>query len=653
MKKLITLLLLLPSVLAVGQGRIVTPVPPAGPSITSTTTYSLAPATATVLGGIKVGSGLTATPDGILSLFVAPTPELGDYSQLGTIIDDGGGPLGGNQSVNSAKVFDNDINTFYDANGGGTGMYVGRNLGVPKAVNQMTVVPRQNQSYTDHINGSQLQYSTNGTTWTTFYTINGVTNATLSQKITVNIAYVTAQYWRLYFPLANSFGNVAELTIASVAAAPTGGGSYYTNTAATQSAVQDAITAAATNSTIKLLPGSYPFTGAVLFQAKTGLTLDGGGQVTFTGNTSTFILFSGLIKDCRITGIKFVSTLNNPGNNTDAAIYTDQTIRGNNLEIDHCYFTCPTAKANGIGWVPVDGRSGQATNTNVFRGINIHHNVLEDIGRCGIELLNQNNDFYRVYDLTIADNYIARCGLNDGFGMGISLSGAMQGIKLERNGILQSKFYSIEVINCRNVDIAGNYIETTIALCAGISVNAQTDNNGINVVNEHVTIAHNTVRSTYSPIQMTDVDYITIVGNDCLNNNSSDISNGGIRLVRTRYGSFMGNNVLTSSNNALTLNISSYWAISGNYLSNKLKTADTNGYELLWLYNTGTTNNRVSNNIYEKNPGHADINNYVNEAGGATGNIWSDERAGIGMIQNGTRYWLKIVNGSLTTSTTP
>ena len=68
-------------------------------------------------------------PDGIRMLIssisdMAPT----DYSSVGTIIDDGGGPLGGNQATSSATVFDGNAATFYDASNGDAGKYVGRDL---------------------------------------------------------------------------------------------------------------------------------------------------------------------------------------------------------------------------------------------------------------------------------------------------------------------------------------------------------------------------------------------------------------------------------------------------------------------------------------------------------------------------------------------
>lgn len=412
-------------------------------------------------------------------------------------------------------------------------------------------------------------------------------------------------------------------------APPVSRSAAYANTDLTQEAIQQAITRAPAHTTVRLAPGTYTLTSTLIIEAKQGLTLSGGGWVTLTGPLNTFIRLSGPLTSLRLTGIRFVSTYSSADPaRIDGILTTDQSVRGDGYEVDHCYFTAPTANINAICWVPVDGRKGKPTNHHVFRHINIHHNLIENMGSCGIELLNQNLDVYRVQGLTISDNIIRNCGRKDTYGMGISLSGAMEQVVVARNTVVQCKPFGIEIINCRAVQVTANTIRSTIAGAAGISINASPDDNGHSVINERVTVTGNTVTVAYSPIQAADVGRMTVSGNTFSNLKSSDLSNGSNRFVRCAGGVFIRNKVVSSSYNCLTINNSPNWQISRNTFSNRLMASGEHSYQPLWFYGSGSRGSIVSGNTYEKNKALRDTQGFVWESDGATNNHWSDVGGG-------------------------
>lgn len=153
-------------------------------------------------------------PNGVRRLLTSSSDNAPiDYSSVGTVIHDGGGVFSGDQTRTPASVFDGNPNTFYDAANGDANKYVGRNLGSARAINKISFIPRPDGYYGLGINNAQFQYSTDGIVWTTVFTVSGVTNANYTQTFTTVFATVTAQYWRLFFPHANSYGNVAEIQL--------------------------------------------------------------------------------------------------------------------------------------------------------------------------------------------------------------------------------------------------------------------------------------------------------------------------------------------------------------------------------------------------------------------------------------------------------
>jgi hypothetical protein len=172
-------------------------------------------------------------------------------TQSGTLIDDGSGPYNGDASVNASKAFDGLSTTFYDAAGDAPGKYVGRDFGSPTSVNQVTMLPRPDAGNAPNINGAQVQWSTDNATWTTVYSVSGVTGSNYTQLITANFTPVLARYVRLYYPTASTHGNVAEITISYIPAS--GGGTVDTlNTIVTRTQLAQQFA----NSLVPVIPTS-------------------------------------------------------------------------------------------------------------------------------------------------------------------------------------------------------------------------------------------------------------------------------------------------------------------------------------------------------------------------------------------------------------
>ncbi|UHG90123.1 discoidin domain-containing protein [Spirosoma oryzicola] len=153
-------------------------------------------------------------PNGVRRLLTSTSDNAPiDYSSMGSVIHDGGGVFSGDTTRTPDKVFDGNAQTFYDAANGDAGKYVGRNLVAPKTLNKISFIPRPDSYYGTKINTGQFQYSTDGASWTTVYTVSGVDSNNYTQTFSFTFAPVTAQYWRLYWPGTESFGNVAEIQL--------------------------------------------------------------------------------------------------------------------------------------------------------------------------------------------------------------------------------------------------------------------------------------------------------------------------------------------------------------------------------------------------------------------------------------------------------
>ncbi|QKZ15185.1 discoidin domain-containing protein [Spirosoma sp. KUDC1026] len=148
----------------------------------------------------------------------APANTTADYSTTGTVISDGGGSFNNDPNSFPAVVFDKNINTFYNAANGDANKYVGRDLGGAYSVNTARILARQSTGgfgERTRINGAQVQYSADGSNWTTVPngTISGVTESNYTQYITISFTAITARYWRLFWSASGSYGNAAEFEI--------------------------------------------------------------------------------------------------------------------------------------------------------------------------------------------------------------------------------------------------------------------------------------------------------------------------------------------------------------------------------------------------------------------------------------------------------
>ena len=128
-------------------------------------------------------------------------PATGNGVIYGTLIEDGGGSWSGTGLP--ANAFDSNPNTFYDALTQ-TGAWVGQDFGTARSVYQVRILPRT--SFVTRLNGAQVQYSDNNSTWTTVATLTTASSGYNTLSFTAS----SHRYWRILFG-TSSFGNCADI----------------------------------------------------------------------------------------------------------------------------------------------------------------------------------------------------------------------------------------------------------------------------------------------------------------------------------------------------------------------------------------------------------------------------------------------------------
>jgi len=143
--------------------------------------------------------------------FTFATPSTTAYTG-GTVIGTSGS-YSGNSSDDKTKVFDGNVNTFFDGPGGSTsGVWVGLDLGAVKSVGYIKFRPRD--GYGSRMDGGMFQASADAafTNPTTLFTIPAGTITNFQDYVIKNnAAPPQARYYRYLSP-NNGYGNVAEIT---------------------------------------------------------------------------------------------------------------------------------------------------------------------------------------------------------------------------------------------------------------------------------------------------------------------------------------------------------------------------------------------------------------------------------------------------------
>lgn len=191
----------------------------AGVAFTTVSTYAalIALAAPAVMTLIKVTTdadkGVSNTqyglwPDGVRT-FGGLSDQLIDYTTVGTTIFDGGSSWGNDPTLTYDKAFDGNIATYFRS--GSSTPWVGRNMGSAKALTRVTLLPVQNSTDCTNLNGAQVQYSSDGSSWTNIGSaVSGVSSANYTSAVVVNFTATSAQYWRV--SLVN-FGWLAEMKL--------------------------------------------------------------------------------------------------------------------------------------------------------------------------------------------------------------------------------------------------------------------------------------------------------------------------------------------------------------------------------------------------------------------------------------------------------
>ncbi|WP_165836414.1 discoidin domain-containing protein [Taibaiella soli] len=145
----------------------------------------------------------------------------------GTVIGSAGS-WNNNPYATKSSAFDGNVNTFFDAPTG-NGQWVGLDLSTTQNISYIKFTPRQ--GYEDRMYGGKFQISTDAA-FTNPTTIYQIPNSPLSFQdyyiVSVDPNGVPARYVRYMSP-DGGFGNVAEISVMSIAATPVTAAIFYTD----------------------------------------------------------------------------------------------------------------------------------------------------------------------------------------------------------------------------------------------------------------------------------------------------------------------------------------------------------------------------------------------------------------------------------------
>lgn len=141
--------------------------------------------------------------------YMGISDQMVDYTAVGTTIWDGAGPWANDQNQSYLKAFDNSINTYFRSST--QNPWVGRNLASAKKVSRIILTPAQDMLNAGNLNGAQVQYSNDGSTWTNIGSaVSGVGMGNYTTPVVINFTAITAQYFRVQL---TNYGWLAEMRL--------------------------------------------------------------------------------------------------------------------------------------------------------------------------------------------------------------------------------------------------------------------------------------------------------------------------------------------------------------------------------------------------------------------------------------------------------
>jgi hypothetical protein len=199
-------------------------------------------------------------------------------------------------------------------------------------------------------------------------------------------------------------------------------------------------------------------------------------------------LFSlkGWLRNIKFKGLNIVHNHKSSTETVYSGIFSDNPML-NGLEITKCKFSCPHGHVNGVKLI---------TKLEGFHhNINIHDNDFENIGRMGVEILNQNPDTVaRLKNIEVNNNRMKNLGTLSPFGMGISVDGISEKTTISDNVIKEHINAGIEIIKTGNVESYNNIIVSDRPSSVGFSIAKDHTNN--------IKLEHNIVNTISRPLSV-------------------------------------------------------------------------------------------------------------------------------------------------------
>gem|GEM_PF-2297128 len=275
----------------------------------------------------------------------------------------------------------------------------------------------------------------------------------------------------------------------------------------------------------------------------------------------------------------------------------------NNLTIQNCSSRDEAAK-DSTNWLTLKIQSGKTASNILVTNNDVRAK------RIACEIFNHDN--YGVYagkNITVQNNYF-----HDSW-FGISLSGPMDGLTVDKNRIVNCSFYGIEVAGAaRNVKITNNTFEGTFSrFLAGSNDGSGEGQGGGAVLTGTEITGNSTVGRVTGGIQLFNG------GPTKFANNNFNMT-GMLELGHsTTGGTFTGNVIQTTFDRAVVCDNVANNTFANNTLSNK---PSAGNYATFISYGNRAVNNVLRNNTLAKGEGSGTY--YLSLSGGSTiasGNI--------------------------------
>lgn len=213
---------------------------------------------------------------------------------------------------------------------------------------------------------------------------------------------------------------------------------------------------AAASGKVCIIPsGTYKVTSLLNIGTITGALFIGvRGSTTITGSFGYGIINFTSLANVSFDGISFETTYTNATISSNTAVVYGTSIA--NVSITYCKFTAPNANTQGF---VVFSRTSAGDTTGTLNGLWIENCQFTSIGQTAITLMNRGtaSDKYqaarRVY---IRNNYAKTLGINNSFGMFISLDGYGSEFDISSNEIEDGYGTLVENTGWWNGTIQGN-----------------------------------------------------------------------------------------------------------------------------------------------------------------------------------------------------